>query len=90
MKFTGQGGEPRSSCEVRAIRRKELDGLESVPRLLFLWNRRPRIAAANPQHHVGRHNTIATMVQMAHLLSTRVVVLGYLGTFCPVSDPIEL
>ena len=68
-------GIPRLAGERRAVRQKnprELDGLESVPRLLFLWNRCPRIAAANPQHHVGRRETVATMVLMAYLL-------GYAG-----------
>jgi hypothetical protein len=34
----------------QGIRRQEgLDGLAKRARLLFLWNRRPRIAATNPQ-----------------------------------------
>src|ERR1700678_1555965 len=70
MKFRGpfanSGRRP-----VRRARRKELDGLESVPRLLFLWSRRPRIAAANPRDHVGRHKAVATMVLMGHLSGYR-------------------
>src|SRR6202050_5445531 len=68
----GAGGERRA---VKGVQRKELDGLESVPRLLFLWNRRPRIAAANPQHHVERHSAAETMTLTGHLSGTRVLVL---------------
>jgi hypothetical protein len=68
----GAGGERRAT---KGVQRKELDGLESVPRLLFLWNRRPRIAAANPQHHVERHRVVETMALTGHLSGTRVLVL---------------
>jgi len=66
------GLRANAGCEVGRVNRTELDGLESVPRLLFLWNRRPRIAAANPRHHVGRRGAVATMALMAYLL-------GYAG-----------
>jgi hypothetical protein len=68
----GAGGERRAT---KGVQRKELDGLESVPRLLFLWNRRPRIAAANPRHHGGRYRAVATMALAGHLSGTRVLVL---------------
>jgi hypothetical protein len=72
VKFPGPGAERRA---VKGVQRKELDGLESVPRLLFLWNRRPRIAAANPQHHVERQSAVETMALTGHLSGTRVLVL---------------
>src|ERR1700691_678401 len=68
----GAGGERRAT---KGVQRKELDGLESVPRLLFLWNRRPRTAAANPQHHVERHSAAETMALTGHLAGTQVLVL---------------
>src|ERR1700683_3965737 len=74
VKFPGPAANSGRRLVKRA-RRKELDGLESVPRLLFLWNRRPRIAAANPQHHVERHSAVATMALTGHLSGTRVLVL---------------
>jgi len=42
MKLPGRWESAR--CESWSDNRKKLDGLESVPRLLFLWNRRPRIS----------------------------------------------
>jgi hypothetical protein len=71
VKFPRSERTPRCKGSLR----KELDGLESVPRLLFLWNRRPRIAAANPQHHVERHSAVETMALTGHLSGTRVLVL---------------